>query len=73
MPPRRPESVVKLYHLFELEFEEAAMWTLFYRDLWGPVWPNLAASAVWAPAAFAWHHRRMRAHVDRAIAEAAKQ
>lgn len=18
------------------------MWTLFYRDLWGPIWPNLA-------------------------------
>ena len=48
------------------------MWTLFYRDLWGPVWPNLAASAMCLPVAFVWHHRRMRAHVDRAIAEAVK-
>lgn len=46
------------------------MWTLFYRDLWGPVWPNLAASAVWAPGAFAWHHRRMRKHIDKAIEKA---
>ncbi|TMC49292.1 MAG: hypothetical protein E6J20_18120 [Chloroflexi bacterium] len=57
--------------MIELEFEEAPMWTVFYRDLWGPVWPNLAASLLWAPAAFAWHHRRIRAHISNVVAEAA--
>ncbi len=41
----------------------AAMWMLAYRDLWSPIWPNLAASALWTLPALAWHHRRMRSHV----------
>lgn len=41
----------------------AGAWVVFWRDLWGPVWPNLAASAVWAPGALWWHHSRMRRHV----------
>lgn len=49
------------------------MWTLFYRDLWGPVWPNLAASAISLPPAFVWHHWRMKKHVTRAIEEAKQQ
>lgn len=52
------------------------MWTLLYRDLWGPVWPNLVASVVSLPVAFAWHHRRVKAHVDAAVqrqADAAPQ
>lgn len=49
------------------------MWTLIYRDLWGPVWPNLAASVVTLPVAFVWHHRRVRAHVDRAVAGATQK
>jgi hypothetical protein len=48
----------------------ACVWALFYRDLWGPVWPNLAASAiVWLPA-FLWHHRRVKAHISNEIAKA---
>ncbi len=39
------------------------MWVLFYRDLWVPVWPNLVASALWAPGALWWHHSRLRQHV----------
>lgn len=49
------------------------MWAVFCRDLWSPVWPNLAASVVTLPVAFAWHHRRVRKHVDRAVAEVAQQ
>ncbi|MFB7908102.1 hypothetical protein ACFC1T_16855 [Kitasatospora sp. NPDC056076] len=32
---------------------------------WGQVWPNLAASAIWAPAAFATHHLLVRRHLQR--------
>lgn len=49
------------------------MWTLFYRDLWGPIWPNLAASVVCLPVAFAWHHRHIRKHIDKAIEKAVNQ
>jgi hypothetical protein len=49
------------------------VWTLFYRDLWGPVWPNLAASVVSLPPAFVWHHRHVKKHVNRAIEEAKRQ
>lgn len=37
------------------------------RDVWGPIWPNLVASLVWAPAAFAAHHVGMRRHTTREI------
>ena len=30
---------------------------------WNDIWPNLAASALWAPGAFAWHHRRVMRHM----------
>lgn len=33
------------------------------RDLWLPIWPNLAASVIWTLPALAWHHRAMRRHV----------
>lgn len=46
------------------------MWTLFYRDLWGPVWPNLAASVIGLPIAFIWHHRKIKAHISNEIAKA---
>lgn len=46
------------------------MWTLFYRDLWGPVWPNLAASVAWTLPALWWHHRRVKAHISNEIAKA---
>jgi hypothetical protein len=38
--------------------------TLLVRDLWDPIWPNLAASAVWAPPAMWWHQSRLRRHVS---------
>lgn len=37
--------------------------TVLIRDLWDPVWPNLVASALWAPAALWWHQSRIRKHV----------
>lgn len=46
------------------------MWTLFYRDLWGPIWPNMAAPPVWTLPALWWHHRRMRRHISNEIAKA---
>jgi len=49
------------------------MWTVIYRDLWGPIWPNLAASAICLPPAFLWHHRHMKRHVTRVIEEARRQ
>jgi hypothetical protein len=36
---------------------------LLFRDVWSPIWPNLAASAVWAPGVLWWHHSRLRRHV----------
>jgi hypothetical protein len=30
---------------------------------WNDIWPNLAASAIWAPGAFVWHHRRITRHM----------
>lgn len=41
-------------------------------EWWVQIWPNLAASAVSLPPAFIWHHRRIKAHVSRAIEEAKK-
>lgn len=38
------------------------MWTLLYRDLWGPVWPNLAASVIWATPVI-WMHFKHRKHL----------
>lgn len=46
------------------------IWTLLYRDLWGPVWPNLASSAACTLPALWWHHRRLRAHIAKSIDEA---
>lgn len=37
------------------------------RDFWGPVWPNLVASVLWAAPAFTVHHRLMRRHTTREI------
>lgn len=27
------------------------------------IWPNLAASVIWAIPAFTWHHRRIKRHI----------
>lgn len=32
-------------------------------ELWGPLWPNLAASVIWTWPVLAWHHVRLRQHV----------
>lgn len=47
------------------------MWTLFYRDLWGPVWPNLAANVVWAAPVIWMHvkHRKHLRHISNKLAE----
>ena len=45
------------------------IWVLLYRDQWVPVWPNLEASALWTWPILAWHHRRIRRHVDRRMNE----
>lgn len=45
------------------------MISALYRDLWVPVWPNLAASALWAPGALWWHHSRLRKHVTAEIGQ----
>lgn len=37
------------------------------RDFWGPVWPNLVASVVWAVPGFTVHHVLMRRHTTREI------
>lgn len=42
-------------------------------EWWTQIWPNLAASGVSLPVAFVWHHRRMKAHVAKAIEEAKQQ
>lgn len=34
-------------------------------NAWGQIWPNLAASAIWAPAAFVTHHLLVRRHLRR--------
>lgn len=47
------------------------LWALLVRDLWNPIWPNLAASVIWAPGAFWWHHTRIKRHVSDVIAEIA--
>ena len=39
------------------------------RDVWGPIWPNLIASLIWAPAAFLAHHVAMRRHHERVTDE----
>lgn len=33
-----------------------------YRDLWVPVWPNLAASLVWGPVLVHFHNRSIKRH-----------
>jgi len=43
---------------------------LLYRDLWCPIWPNLAASGICLPIAFVWHHRKIKAHISNEIAKA---
>lgn len=35
------------------------LYQIFYLDLWVPIWPNLAASAIVFLPAFWWHHSRM--------------
>lgn len=32
---------------------------------WSALWPNLAASVIWATPAFVAHHRLIRRHIDR--------
>lgn len=36
---------------------------------WGQVWPNLAASVLWAVPGLLWHHRALKRHVDKSLAE----
>jgi hypothetical protein len=36
-------------------------------EWWLQIWPNLAASVIALPFAFAWHHRKVKAHVDAAV------
>ena len=36
---------------------------------WSAVWPNLAASVIWATPAFIGHHVLLRRHIDRRHAE----
>lgn len=42
-------------------------WLVFFGWPGGGVWSNLAASALWAPAAFTVHHVLMRRHTTRQI------
>lgn len=37
------------------------------RDVWGPIWPNLIASVLWAVPGFTVHHVLMRRHTTRAL------
>lgn len=32
---------------------------------WTAIWPNLAASVIWATPAFVLHHKWLKRHVDR--------
>lgn len=47
------------------------MWTLLYRDLWSPIWPNLAASVIWAAPVLRQHrrHRRHLMHISSELAD----
>lgn len=47
----------------------ALLWHVLYVDLWGPIWPNLAASVIWAVPAFTWHHRAIKRHIDARLDE----
>lgn len=38
---------------------------LFFRDLWVPVWPNLAASLLWGPVVVYFHRRSMYVHLQK--------
>lgn len=40
------------------------------QDFWVPVWPNIAASIIWAVPAFIWHHNRLVKHFEKKLAEA---
>lgn len=51
------------------------MWTLFNRDFWAPVWPNLVANVVWATPVILLHvmHRKHLAHVLKRLTELEKR
>lgn len=53
----------------------ALLYAMAYRwlfeDLWVPIWPNLAASALTTTAGLMVHHRRIKAHVTAEIKRAA--
>lgn len=38
---------------------------------WSAIWPNLAASVLWATPAFVTHHVLLRRHISRVHAQAA--
>lgn len=38
-------------------------------DFWSQVWPNLAASVIWATPLFVVHHVRLMTHLDRCRAD----
>lgn len=44
------------------------MYTLWHQylfnDFWVPVWPNIAASILWAVPAFVWHKRKVAAKIE---------
>jgi len=44
------------------------VWTLLYRDLWSPIWPNLAASVIWAAPVLR-QHRRHLMHISSELAD----
>lgn len=45
------------------------MWNLLW-SWYGQIWPNLAASAMVSGPLFAWHHRRIKAHITATAAAA---
>lgn len=51
------------------------VWTLFYRDQWAPVWPNLEANVIWAAPVIWLHfkHRKHLLHLSKRLTELAKQ
>lgn len=50
-----------------------SVWQAFFGWPQGGIWPNLAASVIWAAPALAWHHRRIKRHIDRAVQQATEQ
>jgi hypothetical protein len=42
-------------------------WVAFFAWPGGGVWSNLVASAIWTVPALAWHHRRMKQHINAVV------